>query len=197
MSTTTEVYIKINEDYNREEIVQEFINDMFIDQVHPNLNKTGNIDWLNIENNEVTFEVRGLFDSTPWVTESKLFPSIILSVCAENYDYDRFIAYNIKNGEYDQEEYAKYAFLRRFSGYSNKDLLEEFFVDFETKEDYELHVLGCEKEDRHILEGLVDKFVNVPKWEIKRRYLRGYGNRKDKRKRLVTNDIIKLVEGVS
>lgn len=197
MSTTTRVYIKIKEDYNREETVQEFINSMFVNQEHPNLDKAGDIDWLNITDDEVTFEVRGLFDPTPWITESKLFPSIILTVCAENYDYDRFIAYNIKNGEYDQEEHAKYAFLRKFSGYSNKDLLEELFMDFETKEDYSLHILGCEKEDKHILEGLVNKYVNVPKWEIKRRYLRGYGNRKNKEKRLTTKDIIKLIEGVS
>ena len=105
--------------------------------------------------------------------------------------------YSVKNGEYDQEEHSKYAFLRKFSGYENRDLLEEFFEDFETKEDYSLHILGWEKEDKHILERLVRKYINVPRWEIKRRYLRGYGNRKDKGKKLTMKDIIKIIEGVS
>lgn len=197
MSTTTRVHIKIKEDYNREETVQEFINSMFVDSEDPDITKAGDVDWLNIEDNEVTFEVRGFLNPTPWITESKLFPSINLTICAENYDYDSFIVYSVKNGEYDQEEHSKYAFLRKFSGYENRDLLEEFFEDFETKEDYSLHILGCEKEDKHILERLVRKYINVPRWEIKRRYLRGYGNRKDKGKKLTMKDIIKIIEGVS
>lgn len=197
MSTTTRVYIKIKEDYNREETVQEFINSMFVNSEDPDITKAGDVDWLNIEDNEVTFEVRGFLSPTPWITESELFPSINLTICAENYDYDSFIVYSVKNGEYNQEEHSKYAFLRRFSGYENRDLLEEFFEDFETKEDYSLHILGCEKEDKHILEGLVRKYINVPRWEIKRRYLRGYGNRKDKGKKRTMKDIIKIIEGVS
>lgn len=91
MSTTTRVYIKIKEDYNREETVQEFINSMFVNSEDPDITKAGDVDWLNIEDNEVTFEVRGFLSPTPWITESKLFPSINLTICAENYDYDSFI----------------------------------------------------------------------------------------------------------
>lgn len=183
MSTVTKVYIKIKEDYNRKDVIEEFKDGMFFDKEDLSKNNLGNADWIESNDDEVLYEERGSFHSEPWVDLSKKHPSITLNISAENYDFNEFITYQIKNGKVKEELWEKYQFLRDVTGYNKLDLIEELFLDFETEEDYKLYMLNCElEEEKILLKNLVRDFVNVPEWRIKRRRNTGFKNRKAKKK---------------